>query len=765
VGLLLIIHLIAAVCVLVFRRSMGRAAWWIALAGPVAVLLWATLNARDILDGEAYVETLDWVPSLDLAIAFRVDGFGLLFLFVIALAAIPIFLFSRRYFSSDTRVVTFAGTMVIFAGAMVGLVGSDHILALFVFWELTTIASYLLIGFDDHKAAARSAALQAAIITGAGGLAMLGGFVLLAQSSGSYLLSEIIASPPSSSPAVTAAWILILIGATTKSAQVPFHAWLPGAMAAPTPASAFLHSATMVKAGIFLVGRLAPAAVASTDWWQPAVLIIGFATMTLGAWRALQQRDLKLLLAYGTVSQLGFIFLLAGAGTPELLFGGMALLAAHALFKSALFLSVGTIDHEAGTRDIARLSGLRFSMPAVFWTTTVAAVSMAAVPLTIGFAAKEAAFDALVGFSSAAIFVAAAASVLTVAYTGRFLVGAFGEHYPDHEPAGPDAATPRNWLLWAPLSLAGIGAVFGLIPGLLFPFVDAAGAAVTGVTKAGKLVLWPGWVPALAWSTASLGLGIVLTWRSEILTTATTRLGNLTQRLPTAEGTFRKAIPALLTFADRSSGLLQSGSLPAYLGIILAVAVTAPTVAVLADVPDISRLATGTLLEWAIGLLVVGFAVSLVFVRRRFAVVILLGGVGYGIAGLYAVLGGPDLSLTQLLVETLVIALFAFVLRHLPATFARPVTARLPRIAIALAVGGFVFAGGLIANSVRLGSAVSETYLAEAVPEAAGSNVVNVILVDFRAFDTLGEITVLVAAALGVAGLIVPIVRGRRAAR
>ena len=274
-GLLLIIHLIAAACVLAYRRRLGRAAWLIALAGPLAALVWAVLRARDIIDGDPYIQVIEWVPNLDLSLRFQVDGYGLLFLIVVAFAAVPIFLFARRYFSTEPRVATFAATMTLFGGAMIGLVASDHLLSVFVFWELTTITSYLLIGFDDHKASARSAALHAAIVTGAGGLAMLGGFVLLAEVSGSYLISEIVAAPPGASPSVTVAWLLILVGAATKSAQVPFHAWLPGAMAAPTPASAFLHSATMVKAGIFLVGRLAPAAVASTDWWQPTIIVIG----------------------------------------------------------------------------------------------------------------------------------------------------------------------------------------------------------------------------------------------------------------------------------------------------------------------------------------------------------------------------------------------------------------------------------------------------------------------------------------------------------
>ncbi|MDJ0923804.1 MAG: proton-conducting transporter membrane subunit [Acidimicrobiia bacterium] len=756
---LLLLHLLLAVGVLLYRRRIGRAAWIVSAVGPLAVLGWSLANLSGITREAPYEQNVEWVPSLDLALQFRVDQYSLVFLLVVAVAGALIFLFAGSYFSVGPRVATFAATMTLFGGAMVGLVGADHLLALFVFWELTTISSYLLIGFDDHRAQARSAALHAAIVTGAGGLAMLGGFVLLASESGSYLISEIVAAPPAPTPAVTAAWILILVGAATKSAQVPFHSWLPGAMAAPTPASAFLHSATMVKAGIFLVGRLAPAAVASTSWWEIAIFTIGFSTMVLGGWRALRQNDLKLLLAFGTVSQLGFIFLLVGAGPSGLLFGGLALLIAHALFKAALFLVVGAIDHEAGTRDIRRLSGLRRSMPALFWVATLASMSMAAVPLTFGFAAKEAAFDSLVSRATPLVATAAVASVLTVAYTGRFLIGAFGRHQAGGEPIGVGARTPNNWLLWSPLGLSAVGVVLGLVPQVLFELVDRATAAVTGITDAGKLVLWPGWVPALAWSMLSLAAGAFLVWRSELSTAATSAVGRFSERLPSGEGVFRRAIPALLTFADRSSGLLQNGSLPAYVTTILLVAVTVPTIAVLGGLPPLTSPRVGTVLEWSLGLLIAGFAASLIFVRRRFATVILLGGVGYGIAGLYGVLGGPDLSLTQLLVETLVIALFAFVLRHLPAAFAKPATARIQRLIVAAIVGAFIFVGGLVVNAARSPGTVSETYLADAVPEAAGSNVVNVILVDFRAFDTLGEITVLVAAALGAAGLVLPVIR------
>ena len=760
----LLAHLVAATIILIFRSSLGRRAYLVGAIGPLALLLWLLSAGRSISDGQPYAAELQWVPTFDLSIQLRIDDYSLLYLWVVAVAGIAIFPYAARYFSSVQRVATSAATMTVFAGAMVGIVVADNLLALFIFWELTTISSYLLIGHDDHKARARSAALHAALVTGGGGLAMLGGLVLLAEQSGSYLISEIVSNPPTAGPAVTAAWALILIGAVTKSAQFPFHAWLPGAMSAPTPTSAFLHSATMVKAGIFLVGRVGPTATATTDWWTPVVLAIGFVTMVIGGWRALRQRDLKLLLAFGTLSQLGFIFLLIGSGEAKLVFGGVALLAAHALFKAALFMVVGTIDHEAGTRDIHRLSGLKRSMPGLLAVSVAAAAAMAALPLTFTFAAKEAAFDGLLAKNGLLIAAAALASVLTVVYTGRFLLGAFGTHQPDQEPATATEGTPRSSLAWAPGALAATGVLLGLMPGILFDLVDGATAAATGVSDAGKLVLWPGFVAALGWSLSSLAAGAALLWRTQLVDRATATVGRLSARMPTAEGTYQKSIPALVKFADRSSGLLQNGSLPAYVAIIALFAVTAPTVALLADPPQLAIPAGGGWLEWAIGALIVILASSVVFVRRRFAVVILLGGVGYGIAALYAVLGAPDLSLTQLLVETLVIALFAFVLRHLPATFTRPATAQIPRLMVALAVGSFVFAGGLVMNAARVTRTVSEEFVANAVPEAAGSNVVNVILVDFRALDTLGEITVLAAATLGAAGLVVPIIRRARGA-
>ena len=760
-------HIALAGAMLALRQRLGRSAFLVGALGPLALLAWLLANGSDVLTGDPRVQEARWVPSLDLALTFRVDSYALLFLIVVALAGLTIFVYAARYFPSGVRVSTFAATMTAFAGAMVGLVASDHLLSLFLFWELTTITSYLLIGYADHTAEARSAALHAALVTGAGGLAMLAGFVMIGQRSGTWLISEISASPLPLDGTTGIAWALVLVGALTKSAQFPFHGWLPGAMAAPTPASAFLHSATMVKAGIFLVGRLAPIAHTEAEWWWPTVFALGFVTMVLGGWQALRQYDLKRLLAFGTVSQLGFMFLLLGSGNEEMVYGGLAILGSHALFKATLFMIVGTIDHEAGTRDVRRLHGLRQQMPLVFWVAAAASLSMAAVPLTIGFAAKEAAFEALLHEQTMLVAAAALASALTVAYTGRFLIGAFGASTPGFPPIEGTTRSPRNALVWSPAILAIVSVVLGVFPRPLAALVESATAVATGLSDAGKLVVWPGFGAALAWSAVSLGLGAVMLWQAQRVDRVLDIVNVAVRPLPTAESAFHRSIAGLLSFADRSVSTIQSGSLPAYLGIIATTAVVLPTVVVLSRPMDLSirALGAGSALEMMLALVVVASAIALPFIGRRFGSMILLGGVGYGVAGLYAIFGGPDLALTQVLVETLALALFALVLRHLPRDFTRPRTPRAPRVLVAVAVSAFVFAGGLITNSVTRDSPIAERYLADSVPEAGGANVVNVILVDFRGFDTLGEITVLATAALGVAALVLPVVRKRREAQ
>lgn len=753
---LILFHGFLALVIAGADRLLRSRAFLVASLGPLATLGWVAINARAILDGSAAVATLSWVPGLDLELDLVVDAYGLAFVALIAVAGLAIFLYSAAYFSPSARTSRFAATMVAFAGAMLGIVSSDHLLAVFLFWEITTIASYLLIGYADETAKARSAALHAALVTGAGGLAMLGGFVVLGEAAGTYRISELLAEPPSGT-AVAVAWGLVLVGAATKSAQVPFHGWLPGAMAAPTPASAFLHSATMVKAGVFLVGRLSPAAVEAVDWWQPTVIAIGLATMLVGGWRALRQDDLKLLLAHGTVSQLGFLFLLSGSGIPALAYGGIALVLAHGLFKSTLFLTVGTIDASTGTRDIRRLAGLARAMPFTIGATVAAAASMAAVPLTFGFAAKEAAFDGLVGTGTWLVAAVAAISVLTVLYTARLLRGVLGPAEPGAEPA--IVRPVGGFRRWVPVSLAAIGVLLGFAPGLAKGLVDAAAIATTG-EAAGKLVVWPGLVPALAWSLGSLAVGILLATRPAAVDRMLAGVGRSVASLPTTDGAFRSSVAGLLRIADRVTGVFQSGSLPTYLVTIALVIVVVPGAALVRRLPDSPLPPTGPTLGIPFAVVVVMAAIGLLFARRRFASVLLLGAVGYGVAAVYVVYDGPDLALTQILVETLVIALFALVLRHLPAEFDRP-RANVARVVASVAVGLFVVVAGLVAVGSRTEPSVSDYYAEEALPAAAGKNIVNVILVDFRALDTLGEITVLAVATLGVAALVVPLFRRR----
>ena len=760
--LILLLHAALAFGIIAMRQRLGRSAFLVGSIGPVALLGWAIASARDVIDGTPRMESVRWVPTLELTFDFRIDPYALVFLLVIGVAGTAIFLYAARYFGSGPRSAMFAGTMTLFGGAMVGLVASDHMLATFVFWELTTITSYLLIGHNDQDPDARNAALHAAIVTGGGGLALLAGLVVLGVEAGTFRISELALATIDASAPIGLALALILAGAVTKSAQFPFHGWLPGAMAAPTPASAFLHSATMVKAGIFLVGRFAPLAVIAVAWWEPVVLAIGFVTMMVGGWQALRQVDLKLLLAYGTVSQLGFLFLFIGTGEAGLLFGGLALLMAHALFKATLFLVVGTIDHEAGTRDLRRLSGLRRSMPNLFWVAVVASISMAALPLTIGFAAKEAGFHALISsFGVPMVAIAAGASALTVAYTGRFLIGAFGPHRPGEDAVRVDTA-PGGLLLWAPASLALISLALGLVPGALEPLVDSAVVSVWGVANAEKLVLWPGFVPALGWSLASITVGLLLTWRTALVDAAIAAVRRVTERVPTAGEVFNHGLVGLLRFADRSSGLLQNGSLPRYIAIILTVAIVLPSIALAGHRGPIDIPRVGGPVEIILALLICVAALTLAFTERRFGAVILLGGIGYGVAGIFAVVGGPDLSITQLLVETLALALFALVLRHLPAMFSTRKQGRAAKAVVAGSVAVFVFVAGLLASNARVDRPISDEHVALASPEAGGLNVVNVILVDFRGLDTLGEITVLVAATLGAAGLVLPVIRDRK---
>ncbi len=696
-------------------------------------------------------EAIEWIPSLEVTIGFRIDPLTLLLTTIVAAIGLLIVIYTAGYMDESVDRTRFLGLMVLFSGGMAGIVSSDDLFGLFVFWEVTTVASYLLIGFNDKQAAARSAALQAILVTTAGGLAMLAGFVLLTIASGTANITALVNEPPTG-PVVTTALLLVFLGAFTKSAQVPFHFWLPGAMAAPTPASAYLHSATMVKAGIVLLVFLAPG-FATLSFWGPLVTAVGLATMSLGAVVAMWQRDLKLLLAYGTVSQLGFMMTLIGL---DLIGAAVAVLVAHALFKAALFLVVGIVDKSTGTRDVEKLSGLGRRQRGLATIAALSAMSMAGIPPLLGFVTKEAAIDTLIAGSDwLALAVIAAASILTVAYSARFWWGAFATK-PDL--AANVVAPLRTTMVLPAALLAAASLMLGLFPARLGSIITAA----TGQTT--KLVLWPGFKPALAVSTFIIVAGAVA-WNLApgLIQSATFARLRRSQTL-SAAGIYQATLRGLNLTAKRVAGFVQNGSLPTYLAVILTTVVAIPTAIWLTSWEGRPVLpATNGPAEIVLGAVVVAAAVGAARAQRRMAAVLLLGVVGYAVAGIYVTFGAPDLALTQVLVETLTVALFALVLAKLPRRFGiepRSLSRRV-RIGVAALVGSFAASAAVLVTAVSPERSVSSQYT-ELAPEAGGTNVVNVILTNFRALDTLGEITVLAAAAIGVGALVAA---GRRKQR
>jgi multicomponent Na+:H+ antiporter subunit A len=767
---LLALHALLAGIAAPAARRLGRGVFWLCGLAPLATVVAVALRAPAVLAGDPVVETVTWVPGLGLGLDLRLDAFALVLVALVSGVGVLVFAYSARYFSPRADVGLLAANLVGFAGAMLGLVLAENLFVLYVFWELTSVTSYLLIGHAHEQGSARAAALQALLTTSAGGLVMLAGFVLLAQAAGTATLSALLADPPTGGVA-TAGALLALVGAFTKSAQVPFHTWLPGAMAAPTPVSAYLHSATMVKAGVYLIARLAPALLVG---WRPLVLAVGVATMLVGGYRALRQHDLKLLLAHGTVSQLGFLVVLFGAGTEAATHAGVVLLIAHAAFKATLFLVVGVIDHQAGTRDLRTLSGLGRRLPGVAAVATVAALSMAGLPPLLGFVAKEAAFEAFLGggadgglgaLGPAVLAGIVAGSVLTTAYTARFLWGAFARKPHEQTRAHVGAQVPRPSALFAAPAglLAAAGLVLGVAPFLVDRPVGAATRALVPGAEPEHLALWHGFGVPLLLSVVAVGGGLALF-------AARKRVGTWQDRRQAPVGAtaaYSAAIRGLNRVADAVTRTLQNGSLPVYLSVVLLTAVLLPASSLLRlDALPLPETFAESGLQAVVGAGITLAALGVAAAQRRFAAVLLLGAVSFGVALLFVLQGAPDLALTQLLVETLILVVFVLVLRHLPDRSDETPwrLGRGLRVLVSGLVGVFMAVFALAAAGVRQGlGPVSDYYLAEAYPQAEGRNVVNVILVDFRGMDTLGEITVLCVAALGIAGLVRACRRDRRA--
>lgn len=745
---ILLAHALAAVAAPLCIRAFGRNGFFALALVPLASLGWVIANWN-----ENQQVRLRWAPSIRMDVDLRFDSLAAVMCVLILGIGALILAYCARYFDEDEpRLGAFATQMVGFAGVMFGLVVSDNMVLLYIFWELTTVLSFLLVGHNSDRLASRRAAIQALLVTTAGGLAMLVGIIMIGQISGSYLLSDQLAAGAPTGVAVNVALALILIGAISKSAIVPLHFWLPGAMAAPTPVSAYLHAAAMVKAGVYLVARLAPA-FSDNPVWHPLILILGAASMILAGLRALQVSDLKLMLAFGTVSQLGFLIMMVGVGTPDAALAGMGLVLAHALFKACLFMVVGIIDKCAGTRNLRELTGLRSKAPMLFGASLLAALSMAGIPPLVGFVAKEGALSAVLSADNLAdparLLLCAGVvlgSMLTVAYSARFIWGAFSD-----KPGvtAPDWRAPGTAMLAAPALLAaaslGAGLVASQVDHLLSPYAETLHGELHT-----HLALWHGFTPALALTALIVVVGAGLFVLSHRFDESTTLLGN-------ADRAYDATLRGMDRLSLRMTGSVQRGSLPANQALILGTLIILPVVLLVTGTrTGVELRLWDSPLQLVVVAIMIASGISATVLRNRLAAVLCVGITGYGCGVVFALHGAPDLALTQFLVETLILVAFVLVLRAFPAEIRAPrnLSFNIGRAVLAVAVGTTVAVIAAFAVAAR-----STRPIWERIPEAAyefggGKNAVNVLLVDIRAWDTLGEISVLVAAATGVASLV-----------
>lgn len=737
----------------VVRRNPHHAGRLLAMMPFLQTTFFVFLFVK-VLSGETTYESLPWAPAIGLSFSFQADGLGLLFAVLISGIGALVALYASGYLKGHPDLGRFYLWLFIFMAAMLGVVLSDNLILLFIFWELTSLSSFILIGFKHDEQRSRDAALQALLVTGLGGLIMLAGFILLGEMGGTYELSQLSrqAAALPSNPLYLPALLLILVGAFTKSAQFPFHFWLPNAMEAPTPVSAYLHSATMVKAGVYLLARLNPI-LGGTGEWQTIIVIVGAASMLTGAYMALSQTDLKRLLAYSTIAALGTMTMLIGIGDQLAIKTAIVFLFAHALYKGALFMIAGSVDHEAGTRDVRLLGGLRLKMPFTAASAALAALSMAGLPPLLGFIAKEALYERSLGsgFWISAIVVFSALSSILVASLAAI------RPFWQRQPVGDSQNHRLHEAPWVMVIGPGVLAVLGLVAGLLAQptgsFLQPAVSAALGQPTEVKLALWHGWTPELGLSLATLVLGLAIYFVSHRLQPHLA----FQQKVPGPEKIYTSGIQGLLSIATWLAKTLQSGYLRYYLTIIILSIVTTIGWMLFArggwHFPD--QTLELRFYEVALVVMILIAAFNTTISKSRLAAVASMGVIGFGIALLYLLYGAPDLAMTQFLIETLTVILFVVAFYHLP-QFSTLSTSkgRLRDAFIALFAG--VMMTMLVLSSIggQVFTSISQYYAENSYTLSHGRNVVNVILVDFRGMDTLGEITVLGIAAAGVIALL-----------
>ncbi|MCA1403415.1 putative monovalent cation/H+ antiporter subunit A [Ensifer sp. IC3342] len=750
---------VAALVAPVLTRFLGHNAAWLLALAPVAIFLHFLRFVPEIANGEIVTGGYAWIPSFNVSFSWLIDGLSLTFALLISGIGALIVLYSGGYLKGHPHQGRFLSFILMFMGSMQGLVLSDSFLMLFVFWELTSITSFLLIGFDHGREAARRAALQALVVTGGGGLLLLAGLLILWNVSGITQFSLLLSfgAELKESPFYLAVLLLVLGGAFTKSAQFPFHFWLPNAMEAPTPVSAYLHSATMVKAGVYLLMRLNPV-LGGTPEWQILLPLFGVATLVSGAALAVRQTDLKLMLAYTTMASLGLLVLLTGLGSPHAIEAAALYLVAHALFKGALFMVAGIIDHETGSRDLTKLGGLRSAMPLTFAIALAAALSMGGLPPFFGFLAKEEIYEALSSFDRRSMVFAA------LAVLGNALMFAVAFAIALKPFLGSKVETPRHAheapvLLWlGPAILALKGLSIALMSGLAHRLISSPmSSAIAGEPRTVTISLEPHIGVPLLLSAITLLVGVAFYLNLDRLRAATAVI--LADIGWGPDRGFDQFIRGLLRLAVAITHRLQSGKLDVYMTVVfvLIAVVLLATPVHFGELPRAPFFAADVPThELAIMAIAVAGLLAVVLAADRLTAIVSLGIQGFAVAVIFLLYGAPDLSFTQFMIETLSVVVLALVMTRLQLSPSdrRPLHQKVLDSMIALACG---FGFGLFllrATGTPFDATLTDFYNLYSKSIAHGANVVNVIIVDFRGTDTLGEIAVVMITGLAILSLV-----------
>lgn len=725
---------------------------------PLVLFIYFLQFLNRIANGEVITKTYQWIPSLNVNLGFTLDGISLIFSLMITGIGFLVFVYTAAYLKGHQYLDRFYGYLSIFMAAMLGLVLSDNILSLFIFWELTSISSFFLIGFNNQEKSSRQSAVLALAITGLGGLLLLAGVLILGNVAGTYSIAEMLSSKSfiADSPYYIIIVLLLFGAAFTKSAQFPFHFWLPGAMKAPTPVSTYLHSATMVKAGIYLLMRFTPV-LGTTELWNTSLIIVGAVTMLYAAIHTIFRTDLKGILAYSTISALGILVFLIGLGTKDALLAACIFILVHALYKACLFLVTGIIDHETGTRDTTVLSGLRKVMLPVAIAGVLAAISNAGIPPSFGFLGKDLIYESTLHMGNGAIVLTALAVLTNILllYAG-FVAGV--KPFTGKLPSQFEKVHLPSYLMWVPpLILAVGGIIIGLFPGiiegtLIKPAVTALGANSSEI----HLKLWHGFNTILALSATTIGVGLLLFF----ILKPSEKLVQLAQKFEiiSPQNIVESIAYGFGSFSNYWSKIVQNGYLRNYIAVIIIFFIVVVGYTLFNHTTfeiDYGSFAELTVYEiLTLVLMIVGILYT-VFTKSRLAAVASMGVVGLAISLIFVYYSAPDLAMTQFSIDTLTVILFVLVLYKLPKYLNISNTAnRIKDGVISIAFGSLIMILALEVLSQPQNNETSSFYAENAYILAKGKNVVNVILVDFRGIDTFMEISVLTIAAIGVFSLI-----------